>query len=114
MAPGRVVFRWLRFQVESDDAQAAVACLRVRLQAAFQAWCLNGGQRMPPVLQKALAVMTEVFSVEGATGSELLQRRGRAGRCDALPEQCLPACFERCSAASACGFKALCRVPSSC
>lgn len=64
--------------MESDDAQEAVACLRVRLQAAFQAWCLDGGQRMPHVLQQALAVIIDIFSVEGATGAEL--QRGRAVR----------------------------------
>lgn len=36
---------------------------------------------MPPVLNKALATITEIFSVEGATGAELQQRQ-RGGRCE--------------------------------
>jgi hypothetical protein len=82
--------------VEDDSAQAAVACLRVRLQHAFQAWCHKGGRNLPPVLRDALAVITDIFSIEGATGSEVQQRRWSV-RCADVPHVSLPAHMLSCA-----------------
>jgi hypothetical protein len=81
-------YRWLQFAVADAQALAALACLRVRLSAAFQHWCLHSGQGVPERLAAALAAASALFLREGATRAELHQLP--RGRCASSMLPCRP------------------------
>lgn len=76
--------RWLRWQVESKETLAALACLRFRLHEAFAHCCQRGFRNFPQHLQDAVEAAVEVFSQEGVTDQDQVRVRGRCALIYAL------------------------------